>query len=256
MTRSDSSKWLVTPVGVVAVGAILVAILRPAAFGEPSVWQRQVLPGHLSTAHALLENDCASCHSAVAGVTAEKCVGCHATNERLLKRQPTAFHAHVQECSGCHLEHQGSNERITRMDHAALAVIGLRAVERDGEHGAGQGYQKLLSALRGLSPETRGVLDCSGCHSNQDHHFKLFGSDCAECHGTETWKIAGFRHPGPASRDCSECHQAPPSHYMEHFAMISMKVARVEHADVRQCYLCHQTTAWNDIRGIGWYKHH
>ena len=28
------------------------------------------------------------------------------------------------------------------------------------------------------------------------------------------------------------------------------------HADVRQCFLCHQTTAWNDIKGLGRYKHH
>ncbi|MBI3736827.1 hypothetical protein HY256_09975 [Candidatus Sumerlaeota bacterium] len=53
-----------------------------------------------------------------------------------------------------------------------------------------------------------------------------------------------------------QCHQAPPSHYMMHFEMVSMKVAGQEHAEVSQCYLCHQTTAWNDIRGVGWYKHH
>lgn len=43
---------------------------------------------------------------------------------------------------------------------------------------------------------------------------------------------------------------------MEHFKMISMKVAKQEHADVTQCFLCHQTTSWNDIKGVGWYKHH
>ena len=25
---------------------------------------------------------------------------------------------------------------------------------------------------------------------------------------------------------------------------------------VNQCYRCHQTDAWNDIKGIGFYKHH
>ena len=43
---------------------------------------------------------------------------------------------------------------------------------------------------------------------------------------------------------------------MMHFQMISMKVAGQMHAKVDQCFLCHQTTAWNDIRGVGWYKHH
>ena len=43
---------------------------------------------------------------------------------------------------------------------------------------------------------------------------------------------------------------------MMHFKMVSMKTAGVEHADVSQCFLCHQTNAWNDIKGVGWYKHH
>jgi hypothetical protein len=43
---------------------------------------------------------------------------------------------------------------------------------------------------------------------------------------------------------------------MEHFHMVSQRVAGKEHARVEQCYLCHQTTSWNDIRGVGWYKHH
>ena len=43
---------------------------------------------------------------------------------------------------------------------------------------------------------------------------------------------------------------------MMHFKMVSMKVAGQEHADVTQCFLCHQTTSWNDIKGVGYYKHH
>ena len=43
---------------------------------------------------------------------------------------------------------------------------------------------------------------------------------------------------------------------MMHFKMVSEKVAGREHAKVEQCYLCHQTDAWNSIRGVGWYKHH
>jgi hypothetical protein len=48
----------------------------------------------------------------------------------------------------------------------------------------------------------------------------------------------------------------PPSHTMMHFQMVSAKVARQPAARVYQCFLCHQTTSWNDIKGVGWYKHH
>jgi hypothetical protein len=84
----------------------------------------------------------------------------------------------------------------------------------------------------------------------------LFGKDCAQCHRTDKWTISEFRHPSAQSTDCVQCHQAPPSHYMGHFKMVSQRVACQPHADVRQCFLCHQTTSWNDIKGVGWYKHH
>jgi hypothetical protein len=43
---------------------------------------------------------------------------------------------------------------------------------------------------------------------------------------------------------------------MGHFEMVSKRVAGVEHAEVSQCYLCHQTTSWNDIKSVGMYDHH
>ena len=74
--------------------------------------------------------------------------------------------------------------------------------------------------------------------------------------GTTKWTLPEFRHPSSASQSCAQCHQAPPSHSMMHFQMISMKVACQPKAKVNQCFLCHQTTSWNDIKGVGFYKHH
>ena len=36
----------------------------------------------------------------------------------------------------------------------------------------------------------------------------------------------------------------------------TVETLQIEHADVSQCFLCHKTNAWNDISGVGWYKHH
>src|SRR4051794_31948958 len=68
----------------------------------------------------------------------------------------------------------------------------------------------------------------TGCES------RLMGRECAECHQINSWKIAGFLHPPPQSQDCAQCHQAPPSHYMMHFEMVSMMVAGQMHAKVEQ----------------------
>jgi hypothetical protein len=224
----------------VAIG-LLVILLRNTSLGEAATWQRQVSPGRLSARHAFLEDNCAACHTAGKGPEAVNCIACHANNESLLQRQPTAFHANVASCRECHTEHRGSNRRPTDMDHDALARIGLRQF-KDKNHSD-------LTA-------SEAVLNCATCHANKDRHVKLFGQDCAQCHTTAKWTIPEFRHPSSRSTDCAQCHQAPPSHYMGHFHMVSAKVAGQPRAKVNQCYLCHQTTAWNDIKGVGWYKHH
>ena len=224
---------------------------------------RAVNPGNLSAAHADLIDNCAACHTPVMGVDDSKCILCHANNETLLQRQPTAFHANVGTCKECHLEHQGFDQSISEMDHALLTRIGMNEMkDADSESQELAAYRLLEQKLRVAAPPhdrislAESVLDCSSCHSNDDRHQGLFGGDCAQCHATDRWTIPEYQHPSPTSNDCSQCHQAPPSHYMMHFKMISAKVAGKPHARVEQCGQCHQTTSWNDIKRVGWYKHH
>jgi hypothetical protein len=270
MRRAGRIKLIAVAAGLVVAAIVLVVLLRNTSLGQAVTWQRQASPGRLSAAHAFLENNCAACHTAERGPGAANCIACHANDEALLQRQPTAFHADVGSCRECHPEHQGGKRPPTIMDHAALARIGLRQLGgKDGadtESGAlrkrlvawikrqESGEETALPNSRITPLET--VLNCATCHANKDHHMKLFGADCAQCHTTTEWTIPEFRHPSPRSTDCAQCHQAPPSHYMEHFHMVSMRVAGQPHAQVNQCQLCHQTTAWNDIKGVGWYKHH
>lgn len=243
---------------------------QPSGVLSAAAWQRMASPGALSQAHTFLEHNCAACHTSVEGIEARKCIVCHANNESLLQRQPTAFHADVSRCRECHREHRGIDRHPIDMDHAALAEIGFRQLEVDHSSDdvndlvrkdlldwisrhepTGGGWEGHSS----LDPQAA-VLDCATCHSNEDAHRELFGQDCAQCHTTAKWTIPEYRHPSPNSTDCAQCHQAPPSHYMMHFKMVSAKVARQPSAKVNECYECHQTTSWNDIQGVGWYKHH
>lgn len=236
--------------------------LHDAAF-----WRQQASPGPLSPGHAFLENNCAACHTPVAGVEASACIVCHANEQALLQRQATAFHASIGDCAQCHREHEPAPGLSPGMDHAALARIGLQQLARqpsDSEQALR--HHQLVSwmaeapgAAASDNPRlsaTERVLECATCHASKDRHGELFGRDCAACHATTQWSLAEYQHPPPSSLDCAQCHKAPPSHYMEHFKMVSAKVAGQPHAQMRQCYLCHQTTAWNDIRNVGVYKHH
>lgn len=230
-------------------------------------WEHVVTPGALTTSHAFLEDRCTACHAPYVGVETARCVVCHANAASVLERQPTAFHADISTCVPCHSEHEGRAALMSPMDHSALADIGLQrlalgtATDDEGRlHG--ERVQYWMGEAHRLGRDNprltlaEATLNCATCHQNDDPHFDLFGNSCSDCHGATSWSLPEFRHPSSASRDCSQCHQAPPSHYMGHFRMISQRVAGREHARVDQCFACHQTTSWTDIQRVGTYKHH
>lgn len=248
-------------VSAMIAASLSVAYFKPAA----STLQKFVSPGPLSPRHAYIGSDCTTCHEPTIGATAAKCTACHANATRLLGRQPTAFHASVQECATCHVEHQRSSIRPTTMDHVALAKVGARTLASaaaGGDRDSTATLTSLQTWLRLQSPEqldrasTRESLNCAGCHDRRDPHSKRFGNDCGQCHRLESWNIPSYQHPSPESKQCVQCHEPPPSHRMMHFSMISQKIAGKESANVEQCFECHNTTSWNDIVGLGFYKHH
>jgi hypothetical protein len=253
------------------------------------LWQKAVEPGPLSPSHASLANNCAACHAPVRGVEPALCIACHADNTALLQRQPTAFHANVQVCTGCHVEHQNTSRMPTKMDHSLLAQLAHRQVkghEMTARPGIAEieAMAKLLERVprsedrpaerpeqyvetKPLSPlqlpanhplprAGEAALSCASCHASKDRHQGRFGGECIQCHSTVEWTVAKFLHPSPSSTECVQCHKEPPSHNMMHFSMMSAPLARQPNAKVNQCFLCHQTTAWNDIKGVGRIKHH
>lgn len=254
----------------VALSALLVSHLWHKYSNSTDLnWEKAVTPGELSAAHAFLENNCEGCHTPVQGVLRENCVMCHANNAQILQRQPTAFHADVTECAYCHQEHHGRDANISFMDHKSLARVGIAmlpnpTIQFDEGAIARDTLESILRSDRTIDPlfvhprisAEESVLQCATCHGNDDHHFGLFGNDCVQCHRTDQWSLPEFIHPSNQSYDCNQCHEAPPSHYMQHFNMISAKVAGQHKAKVEECFVCHQTTSWNDIKRAGWYKHH
>jgi len=116
--------WLALIVAAAAAASLTVVHFRPVS----SALQQFISPGPLSRRHAYLGNRCTSCHEPTVGVTVTKCTACHADAKRLLGRQPTEFHASIQECAACHVEHQTRNIRPLVMDHVELAKVGARTL--------------------------------------------------------------------------------------------------------------------------------
>ena len=246
---------------VLFVGLIVMSAFLPTKWKKTSTWQSLSSPGPLSSAHAFLKENCIACHTPNKGVQGINCIVCHANNAALIQRQATAFHADITTCSPCHLEHSGALAP-TRMDHSALARIGLSQLEQvNASDPESRRIRQLMNGDKSLPSNenvtaAEAILKCASCHAVKDRHQGYFGNECASCHAVAKWTIPEFRHPSPNSQECDQCHKAPPSHSMMHFKMISAAVAKQPSAKVNQCYKCHQTTVWNDIRGVGWYKHH
>src|SRR6187401_1797615 len=66
-----------------------------------------VSPGRLARAHASLEgiNNCLQCHTAGRGVSAEKCLTCHAPVARRIAQKTGVHRAVTTDCVTCHVEH-------------------------------------------------------------------------------------------------------------------------------------------------------
>lgn len=244
--------------GILTAAVIIIPLYRSGSMAAPN-FAAAVQPLPLSTKHEFIGGKCEACHSPFRGVEAASCITCHATAAGDLGKQSTAFHASAQQCRDCHSEHKGAG-RLIAMDHSALLKIaGRQPSTQPLQLSISREMVNDLKSFLGIPPaqsEQRAGLDCANCHSNRDPHRELFGRDCAACHQTAAWQIAGYVHPSVISKDCAQCHQAPPSHYMGHFVMMDRMITGQEHAEVNQCYLCHRTDSFNDIKNIGWLKHH
>jgi len=243
------SRWAIAAAIAIVLVAVAGALLP---LRRTSMWLRFDSPGPLSAEHAFLKDNCAACHTPIAGVTRTNCVSCHSNESRLLARQPTEFHAQISDCAPCHYEHLRGVERPIQMDHQALARIAIATLGKGGldAHLRAQ-FSDWMRSTPGdrsgpkLSPEER-QLNCVTCHRVNDAHSGNFGESCGDCHATKTWFIQAYVHPSANSTECAQCHSATPCHYMGRcFAMMSGMEGLG--APVEQCYRCHKTTNWQDL---------
>ncbi len=150
------------------------------------------------------------------------------------------------------------------MDHVVLAKLGLRQLRRDDLQGeAKQTRQQLLMWMRHVDPSAMPrpriqpeemILNCVTCHRDEDPHVGFFGDDCAACHPTRQWTIPEYVHPPATTQDCAQCHKTPPSHFMPMFKSKCARMLGKSFDSVAQCYVCHEISAWNDLKGAAWHK--
>jgi hypothetical protein len=212
---------------------VALGLLRALTCAAPAA--AQLSPGPLSRAHANLEGveNCTRCHKVAKKVTADKCLACHtALAQRITDRQGLHAAAGYESCEECHVEHQGRDYELMwwgkeGRNGFAHAKTGWNL---DGRHGGlpcERCHRASLvgnpDALKagGTNPERTYLglpTSCGACHP--DPHAGQCGTDCARCHGNETWKTAerfdhsrarfalAGKHKEVA---CSKCHPTLPA---------------------------------------------
>ncbi len=195
----------------------------------PSGWD-QVTFDHNKTAFPLtgahIKTACVDCHSNhVYKGTPTTCVDCHAEPQEHLGQYGT-------DCAACHTTNDW--KEVTAFDHSktAFPLTGAHIKTTCVKCHANNVYKG--------TPTT-----CVGCHADPQVHLGQFGTDCAACHVTSSWKNVIFKHTFPLNHGgkgqipCVTCHTNVGSQQFKTYT----------------CYKCHsQSGVAAEHRGMGDYS--
>jgi hypothetical protein len=262
-----SSRWIRTlAISVLTLGAVAVVvyaagghIFSPGALNAES--HDEVRLGGVRS-HAEIDGQCSACHAAPwSGTTmSARCLDCHA-DVRMQIDAHAPLHGKmtdVMHCRSCHSEHNGPHAALTsleRFDHG-MAAFPLMGKHRDVECQACHKSKTYLG-----TPQT-----CAACHAEPVVHKGKFGTECAQCHTTSTWKSTSgmnlakgtFSHDSTsfpltgkhASADCKSCH-------VNNVFRGTAKSCASCHAEPQvhkgkfgtECVSCHTTATWKNAGG-------
>lgn len=194
------------------VGLALAAVVL-AVFLVDSLRRRPTLlsNGPLSSSHANLESECSACHTPLREVAAEQCSTCHEKYGDDLGTYTWGAHyvyrsgdfqrlvpsPHETSCAACHIEHEGREAEITRVDDArCLSCHEFGSFNRDHPQFdfAGQTDDPALSFQH-----THHVAEVMKRQELDDLELACFG-----CHEPRA-DGSGFE-PLDFDRHCDSCH--------------------------------------------------
>ncbi|HLW65085.1 MAG TPA: hypothetical protein VKS79_07150 [Gemmataceae bacterium] len=197
-----------------------------------------------------------------------ECAACHKNN---------MFKGTAQSCSACHAEpvvHKGKFGSDCVHCHSTATwkntgdAVGwlkenfnheLAAFKLTGKH------KTVDCAACHVNNVFKGAAQtCVKCHAEPQVHKGKFGQECAQCHSTETWKGAKFKHTFPLDHgrrgrviECVTCHNKPNDmkaytcygcHEHEE-ARIARKHPKLNAMQLQNCVKCHPTGRENERRG-------
>ncbi len=238
---------------VFLAGILAAAVL--GGLGGGGAAESLLAPGALARDHA--DTSCRDCHLPWRGLDDSSCLrgGCHTAGE--IAEEGGDFHrpSSPAPCWSCHPEHRGRGAELTLPFHATQGASYpcLRCHRGEGREAHPEFADREDLGCHRCHPSlvTWRVVDfdhrtlreeCTYCHRRpaDDVHLPLAraGERCGECHGTESWKPARYRHDfltAQKKEDCASCH---------------LEGARKAHPDITstRCSVCHPSfQSWQEV---------
>jgi hypothetical protein len=212
------------PLSWIAVAAILVGFI-----GLPLAWptlRPLWTTGPVVRGHAIIENDCASCHTGLfRGVANESCVACHVEVRRHAPAELAMHRLETLRCAECHSEHRGRNASLA--EQGALACVDCHAglagqipgseIQNVSDFGEHHPELDVMMVMEPGSPPVRmpwskDLEEHSGVEFDHSMHVAQ-GVDgpedeerlaCGQCHRLE--EDGRQMAPVDFDRDCRRCH--------------------------------------------------
>ncbi len=160
---------------------------------------------------------CIACHKAGSGENKldATCIGCHRSNDVHQGKLGA-------NCDICHNINEWAEQIKFEHDLTQFPLSGQHVITPCGE-----------CHLTSIFKENLG-MDCFSCHRLDDGHELKLGTNCADCHNPNSWRLWEFDHNSQtkfmlkgshSGLKCQTCHREP----MENKVEIS-----------NTCYSCHQ----------------
>ncbi len=143
----------------------------------------------LNGAHALIANECATCHKGNYNNTPNTCAGCHIDDYNQTTNPNHVTAKFPTDCKTCHSETawvpSTFNHSTVYPLNGAHATIACSACHKNGNY------------------NTPPPTTCVGCHqaeynqtTNPNHAAAGFPTTCKDCHSETAWTPATFNHDG------------------------------------------------------------
>jgi len=229
---------------------VVVLVLAGSTAAQPI----RVSPGPLSRAHAKLEGvtNCGRCHEAGLGVSASRCLSCHAPIASRIAARKGVHRAVTGGCTSCHREHGGVDADLRRIDVQAFDHLAEAGFPLEGQHA------KLAVTCNACHKERSFLAAqpaCLSCHA--DPHRAVLGEACTRCHSTEVpFKEARRRFDHTRARfalagahrrvACERCHVAGVSRRLQFSRCSACHATPHRESFQGDCRSCHNETSFRD----------